>query len=137
MLQTIRDAYAELGDPFTVKRFQRWRTERLAAARTRRRPARVASYHAIWSHFGDWATACDRALGVDQPLLAAAADAASASRGTIRRRQRPTARLTEQHLGPGRGDVDATPCRVTEPVKATSEPDVSARKSRQLLSART
>lgn len=67
MLAALREAFEAIGHPFTANAYTAWRKRQLAADRRAGRMRRIASYHAIYSNFGDWATACRAAAGEARP----------------------------------------------------------------------
>lgn len=62
LLAVLREAYAALGDPFTVDAFKRWRKTERDRARAERRFRRIPSYDAYYTRFATWDEAVRRAL---------------------------------------------------------------------------
>ena len=67
MLACLREAFAAVGHPFTAAAYTAWRERQIQADRQAGVLRRIPGYHAIYSAFGDWATACQRALGEARP----------------------------------------------------------------------
>ena len=55
VLEALRCAYAELGDPFTTEAYEEWRR------RQPKWPPRP-SYYVAWKRFGNWRSTVQRAL---------------------------------------------------------------------------
>ncbi|HWQ22568.1 MAG TPA: hypothetical protein VNK94_00515 [Gaiellaceae bacterium] len=62
LLAVLREAYAAIGDPFTVEAFNRWRKAERERARAERRFRRIPGYDAYYTRFGTWDQAVRRAL---------------------------------------------------------------------------
>jgi hypothetical protein len=65
MREEIRRAYEEIGQPFSLTRFEIWRDTEIARARERGKPLRIPSDTAIQARFGSWVNACVAAIGDD------------------------------------------------------------------------
>jgi hypothetical protein len=63
MLACLREAFAAIGHPFTTRTYTEWRKRELEACRRNGIYRRIPAYFAIYQRFGDWPTACQRALG--------------------------------------------------------------------------
>jgi hypothetical protein len=95
ILETLRQAYAEIGPPFTTTRFIAWRKRRLAEAPSGEAlwlPRRIPSWEVVHSRFGSWAVAVGRALD----LLARASDRSALDRQTGRPADRQTGRPADR-----------------------------------------
>jgi hypothetical protein len=58
ILETLRSAYAEVGEPFTIDAYTRWRTQRLLSDPN----TAIPSVDTVVSRFRNWQVAIDRAL---------------------------------------------------------------------------
>ena len=67
MLACLREAFDSVGHPFTAAAYTSWRKQQIEADRRNGTLRRIPGYHAIWTEFGDWATACQQALGRARP----------------------------------------------------------------------
>lgn len=61
-LAVLREAYAQVGDPFTVAAFQAWRKEQQQRDKLERRFRRLATYDLYRSRWGTWDDAVRKAL---------------------------------------------------------------------------
>lgn len=52
--ETLRQVHAEIGEPFTQRRYERWRAGVVARAAREGRPSRIPSERAVRSLFGTW-----------------------------------------------------------------------------------
>jgi hypothetical protein len=50
----IREAYVDVGDPFTADAYKAWQKQKVAASSGTRTGQRYPSYHTIWSRHGSW-----------------------------------------------------------------------------------
>jgi hypothetical protein len=62
IFDAIRDAYAELGEPFTSDAYKKWRLEQAARDRAAGTFRELPSYDTIWSRYGTWKNAVSAAL---------------------------------------------------------------------------
>lgn len=60
ILDALREAYAEIGEPFTQPSYSAWREDEIL--RDPRRKRELPCYCTIQKHFGTWAAACAAAL---------------------------------------------------------------------------
>lgn len=74
MKEALREAYAELGDPFTSVAYKQWRRKTVERDKAQRRYRRLPDYHAIYKRFGTWANAVEAALNAEPPSSADAGD---------------------------------------------------------------
>lgn len=63
IVDCLREAFEVVGHPFTANAYKSWRKQQIATDRRNGVLRRIPSYHAIYNCFGDWATACRRAIG--------------------------------------------------------------------------
>ena len=59
IVAALREAYVELGDPFTVAAYDRWRKQKGEADPFGKMQGRYPSRYTIWERYGDWATAIE------------------------------------------------------------------------------
>ena len=69
--ETMREAYAALGDPFTATAYKKWRLEQQRRDAQERRFRTIPSYYPILERFGSWEAACQALLGGGQERRAA------------------------------------------------------------------
>jgi hypothetical protein len=62
LMAVLREAYAALGDPFTVDAYKHWRKAQVEQARRERRIRRIPSYYVYYTRFKTWDEAVRRAL---------------------------------------------------------------------------
>lgn len=62
IFDAIREAYAELGDPFTSDAFKKWRIQQAGRDRAAGVFRELPSYDTIWSRYGTWKNAIWAAL---------------------------------------------------------------------------
>jgi hypothetical protein len=63
MFDALRSAFAEIGNPLAIQRFEIWRDRVIDEAQERGESVRVPSDTIIQRRFGSWYTACALALG--------------------------------------------------------------------------
>jgi hypothetical protein len=61
ILADIRDAYADIGDPFTAKAYNAWRGRQMEKDPGRQLLRPIARYCTVWNRFGSWREAVRRA----------------------------------------------------------------------------
>jgi hypothetical protein len=67
MRQAVRDAYADLGRPFTATAYKSWREKKVAEDDgVARLTSRYPSYHSIWARYCSWEAAVAAALTPDE-----------------------------------------------------------------------
>ena len=76
MLDDIREAHLEVGEPFTVEAYKSWRSRTLKDARDRGEDRQIASQHTIWKRHGSWDAAKKAALSEGVLVEEPAADSA-------------------------------------------------------------